>query len=161
MKQAQRKISTNIGPVYLVASDRGLQGIFWDKQIVAAMKVKSPYINSVLDLAETQLQEYLAGRRKKFDIPLDTQGTEFEKTVWRQLLKIPYGTTVSYKEIAKSVNNEKASRAVGTANGQNPICIIVPCHRVISSDGSLGGYSGGLEIKKILLALEENSKDQK
>ena len=101
-----------------------------------------------------QLDEYLRGERKEFEIPLDIQGTDFQKKVWRELLRIPYGETRSYKDIARALKDEKASRAVGTANGQNPLCIIVPCHRVIASNGSLSGYLGGLGMKKKLLSLE-------
>ncbi len=92
-----------------------------------------------------------------FSVPLDMEGTAFQRKVWTRLRKIPYGQTCSYKDIAKGVNHERAFRAVGTANGENPLCIIVPCHRVISSDGTLGGYSAGLSIKKRLLDLERAS----
>lgn len=152
MKQMQRKISTRIGIIYLVASENGLQGVFWDKQVIP-MEVDGK--NTTLNQVELQLNEYFDRKRKEFDISLDMQGTEFQKQVWKQLMKIPYGETRSYKDIATAVNDSNASRAVGTANGKNPICIIVPCHRVISSDGSLGGYSGGLNIKKKLLEIEK------
>lgn len=153
MKQIQRKISTKIGIIYLVASENGLQGVFLEKQRIP-MEIDSE--NTFLNQAELQLNEYFKGERTEFDIPLDIQGTEFQKQVWKQLIKIPYGETRSYKDIARAVNNSKASRAIGNANGQNPICIIIPCHRVISSDGSLGGYSGGINIKKKLLKLEKS-----
>jgi methylated-DNA-[protein]-cysteine S-methyltransferase len=114
----------------------------------------------ILKKAELQLEEYLSGKRKDFDLPLDPSGTKFQKRVWEQLAKIPYGETRSYKDIAKALNQESASRAVGSANGQNPLSIIVPCHRVISSDGSLGGYAGGLGIKETLLNLEKKGCPQ-
>lgn len=152
MKQTQRRISTKIGVIYLVACEHGLQGVFWDKQKIP-MEIDDK--NVILNQVELQLNEYLDGKRNEFDIPLDIQGTEFQKQVWKQLMKIPYGETRSYKDIANAVNDSNASRAVGTANGQNPLCIVIPCHRVISSDGSLGGYSGGLNIKKKLLELEK------
>jgi methylated-DNA-[protein]-cysteine S-methyltransferase len=101
-----------------------------------------------------QLRSYFAGERKKFEIPLVLEGTDFQKSVWTALQKIPYGETVSYKELAGKVGNCKAVRAVGAANGANPIPIIIPCHRVIGNDGSLTGFGGGLPIKKRLLELE-------
>ena len=101
-----------------------------------------------------QLEEYFAGERKTFDVPLDLWGTPFQQEVWKALLQIPYGETRSYQDIAQSVGNPKAVRAVGGANGRNPVPVIVPCHRVIRSDGNLGGYGGGLDIKRDLLDLE-------
>lgn len=112
-----------------------------------------------------QLEEYFSGKRKKFNIKLDIIGTEFQKECWNSLLKIPYGETISYSDESKIIGKEKAVRAVGSANGKNSIPIIIPCHRVVSKDGSLGGYSGGgeggnkgIEIKKYLLELEKNFK---
>ncbi len=101
-----------------------------------------------------QLEEYFAGERTSFDIPLAPEGAPFEREVWRALEEIPYGETVSYGEIARRVGQPTAARAVGTANGRNPIAVIVPCHRVIGADGSLTGYGGGLERKRLLLELE-------
>jgi methylated-DNA-[protein]-cysteine S-methyltransferase len=155
MEQTQRKINSRIGPLYLVASEKGLQGVFWTKQRFPMVTDESERKSLILKKAELQLEEYLSGKRKDFDLPLDPRGTEFQKRVWEQLTKIPYGQTRSYKDIAKALNQESASRAVGSANGQNPLSIIVPCHRVISSNGSLGGYAGGLGIKEALLSLEK------
>ena len=101
-----------------------------------------------------QLREYFSGRRRDFDLPLAFAGTAFQKSVWRQLQEIPYGETISYGELAKRVGNPKASRAVGSANGKNPIPIVVPCHRVIAAGGKLGGFGGGLPTKQSLLDLE-------
>ena len=101
-----------------------------------------------------QLQSYFAGDRKNFEIPLDLNGTEFQKKVWSALRSIPYGETISYKELAERVGSPKAVRAVGAANGANPVPIIIPCHRVIANDGSLTGFGGGLVLKKKLLQLE-------
>lgn len=101
-----------------------------------------------------QLDEYLAAKRKEFDLKLNPVGTEFQKKVWNALLEIPYGETCSYKDIAIAIDNPKASRAVGLANNRNPISFIIPCHRVIGANGSLVGYGGGLELKKKLLKLE-------
>jgi len=102
-----------------------------------------------------QLNEYFAGQRTEFDLPLTLKGTGFQESVWNELLKISYGKTISYGELAERLGNPGGMRAVGAANGQNPIHIIVPCHRVIAADGSLGGYTGGLEIKHKLLDLEQ------
>lgn len=110
--------------------------------------------SAVLERAKIQLDEYFAGSRKTFDLPLHLIGTDFQKRVWNALLKIPYGETRSYKEIAVQVENTKGVRAVAQAIGANGICIIVPCHRVIGSDCSLKGFAGGLDVKRILLAIE-------
>jgi methylated-DNA-[protein]-cysteine S-methyltransferase len=104
--------------------------------------------------AVRQLREYFAGKRNGFDLPLAPEGTAFQLSVWRQLQEIPYGETISYGELARRVGNPKASRAVGSANGANPLPIVIPCHRVIAGDGTLGGFGGGLPTKQTLLALE-------
>ncbi len=104
---------------------------------------------------ERQLNEYFAGERRLFDLPLDLRGTEFQRQCWQALLAIPYGETRSYAQLARMVGRPRAGRAVGLANGANPIAIIVPCHRVIASDGTLGGYGGGLPAKRWLLELEQ------
>ena len=104
--------------------------------------------------ASKQLVEYFAGKRRDFDIPLDVEGTEFQMKVWAALCTIPFGRTASYGDIARQIGNPKAVRAVGLANGRNPVSIVVPCHRVIGADGTLTGYGGGLDRKKILLDLE-------
>ncbi len=156
MIQAQYLMRSDLGPLYLVASNKGLQGVFWEKQkatLVSSLDSNAPEIKILLR-ATTQLEEYLKGKRKAFDLPLDVLGTPFQMKVWEQLKKIPYGKTLSYSELARLVKNDRAVRAVGTANGKNPLCIIVPCHRVIAANGTLGGYSGGLELKKKLLLHE-------
>jgi methylated-DNA-[protein]-cysteine S-methyltransferase len=109
---------------------------------------------AVLKAAASQVEEYLAGERVVFDLPLEPVGTEFQRKVWRELARIPYGKTISYTDLARRIRNDKAVRAVGSANGRNPLSLVIPCHRVIAADGSLGGYAGGLEIKKRLLELE-------
>lgn len=109
----------------------------------------------LLLMAVNQLEEYFMGARKNFDLPLSLKGTEFQLMVWKKLLDIPYGETVSYSDIANSINKPKAVRAVGMANNKNKIPIIIPCHRVIGKDGSLTGYAGGLDIKKQLLDMEK------
>lgn len=113
--------------------------------------------SSLIKKAYDQLDEYFKGIRKSFDLPLAPKGTEFQKKVWNALLKIPYGSTCSYKDIAVMIGNEKACRAVGGANNKNPIFIIIPCHRVIGTNGSLVGYGAGLDLKKRLLDLEQNN----
>lgn len=110
--------------------------------------------NATLDQLELELKQYFKGELQEFSIPLDLQGTSFQQTVWSELLKVPYGEVRSYLEIANEIKNPLAVRAVGMANGKNPMAIVVPCHRVIQSDGKLGGYGGGLWRKKHLLTLE-------
>ena len=104
--------------------------------------------------AIAQLQEYFAGTRRRFDLPLAPRGTPFQLKVWRELLKIPYGSTITYAELARRAGNDKACRAVGAANGRNPLPIVVPCHRVIGADGSLTGFGGGIGAKRRLLEME-------
>lgn len=111
--------------------------------------------NEMLVEAATQLREYFAGRRRRFELPLDPQGTEFQRRVWKALEEIPYGETRSYRDIAIAVNLPRAVRAVGAANGRNPLPVVVPCHRVIGVDGKLVGYAGGLRLKQMLLELEK------
>ena len=110
--------------------------------------------STLTDVTAMQLKEYFAGKRKKFEVPLDPQGTEFQKKVWKALQEIPYGKTRSYKQIAKMIGQPKACRAVGMANNKNPIWILIPCHRVIGADGSLTGYGGGIKMKQKLLEIE-------
>jgi methylated-DNA-[protein]-cysteine S-methyltransferase len=112
---------------------------------------------TALDTWATQLREYFAGERTAFDLPLNARGNAFEQRVWAELARIPYGETASYAEIARRIGRPGAARAVGHANGRNPIAIVVPCHRVIGSDGSLTGYAGGLDAKRALLALEADA----
>ncbi|MEZ0391958.1 MAG: methylated-DNA--[protein]-cysteine S-methyltransferase [Pseudobdellovibrionaceae bacterium] len=156
MNKSQYCFQSKIGPLFLVASVEGLEGVYWDEQLIPMISTLEALDTEtqILKQAASQLAEYLDGKRKEFDLPLAAFGTEFQHLVWNELKKIPYGKTFSYSEIAQRLKNEKAVRAVGTANGKNPLCIIVPCHRVISADGSLGGYSGGLQIKSQLLEIE-------
>lgn len=154
MSKVQRKLNSKLCPLYVVTSDKALYGIFWNDQKLPKAQVGSKE-EKLLDKVEKQITEYLLGKRKKFDVTLELEGTEFQKSVWRELLKIPYGETRSYKQIAEGVKKPKAFRAVGTANGRNPVSIIVPCHRVINEGGKMGGYAGGLNIKETLLSLEK------
>ena len=114
--------------------------------------------DALTDMTAKQLEEYFAGKRKQFDVPLRLVGTEFQQAVWNELLAIPYGETRSYKQIAHGIGKPAACRAVGMANNKNPISIIIPCHRVIGSNGALVGYGGGLDMKRKLLALEQENK---
>jgi len=128
-----------------------------DSRIQKGLKAEYVEENSeVIEETIKQMKEYFAHERKDFDIPLLMVGTEFQQSVWQGLLKIPYGTTASYLELSKNIGNEKAVRAVASANGANAISIMIPCHRIIGSDGSLTGYAGGLPMKKKLLELENN-----
>ncbi|GHT72686.1 methylated-DNA--protein-cysteine methyltransferase [Bacteroidia bacterium] len=113
--------------------------------------------NEILQKACRQLDEYFSGKRKTFDLPLTPKGTVFQTKVWAELQRIPYGKTISYAQLAQEVDNPKACRAAGSANGKNPIAIVIPCHRVINADGKLGGYAYGLKIKKQLLDLENGN----
>ena len=149
-----------VGKLKLVASDAGLAAILWendreDRVKLGAMTEQPDH--PVLVEAVRQLSEYFAGTRRQFDLPLDFRGTDFQKSVWAALLTIPTGETRSYAEIAAQIGRPSACRAVGAANGKNPISIIAPCHRVIGSDGSLTGFAGGLEGKKYLLELEQSA----
>jgi len=145
----------------LVADDRALVGLFWDGEeggagagLDAAAK-ENMGANAALDAGARQLEEYFAGKRARFDLPLDPAGSAFQRSVWAQLQSIPYGETWSYRELALRVGNPGAARAVGAANGRNPLCILIPCHRVVRASGDLGGYSGGMQRKAFLLDLEK------
>jgi len=149
------EIESPAGPLRLVADAEGLRRL----DFLASPRARPRPADWVRDpsaLAETvgQLQDYFGGRRRDFTMALAPEGTDFQRGVWRQLCHIPYGETISYAELAARVGNPKASRAVGLANGQNPIAIIIPCHRVIGASGKLTGYGGGLPLKEKLLALE-------
>src|ERR1700722_15325405 len=157
-----------IGPLFLAASARGLVAIEFDVRLPGQQSIRPnprhlreekrgytfedsptltrPYVS--------ELEAYFAGNRRQFTFPLDLQGTDFQLACWRALLSIPYGETRSYADIARAVGKPNAFRAVGMANNRNPIAIVVPCHRVIASDGSLCGYGGGLDVKRKLLELE-------
>ncbi|MBZ5567466.1 MAG: methylated-DNA--[protein]-cysteine S-methyltransferase [Acidobacteriia bacterium] len=143
-----------IGPLTLVASDRGLVALEYLPELKRKSKATWLYSDDKLAPYRHELEEYFAGELRQFTVPLDLRGTEFQMRCWSALLKIPYGETRTYAEQARAVGQPKAFRAVGMANHDNPIAIIVPCHRVIASDGKLGGYGGGLPLKQKLLDLE-------
>jgi methylated-DNA-[protein]-cysteine S-methyltransferase len=156
-----KTVRSPVGVLTLVASGDGLAAILWENDRPGRVRldvVAEDPKHPVLLETERQLAEYFAGRRKAFDLALDFAGTEFQNKVWRALLTIPFGETRSYAEIARQIGDPKAVRAVGGANGSNPISILVPCHRVIGADGSIVGYGGGLERKEWLLALERGER---
>jgi methylated-DNA-[protein]-cysteine S-methyltransferase len=150
-------VDSPIGRLWLQADGLSLTGLYMDVpgRPVQGMKDRQADAKAgPLPEAVRQLREYFAGNRREFDLPLRMDGTEFQRRVWRALTEIPYGETWSYGELAKRIGNPNASRAVGLANGRNPISIVVPCHRVIGADGSLTGYGGGLQRKQWLLTHE-------
>jgi methylated-DNA-[protein]-cysteine S-methyltransferase len=153
-----RRVASPVGELTIAAGARGLQALLWPDEdprrvlVPGARDTPAPAdVAAVLDATEEQLGEYFAGARTAFDLPLDPHGTEFQLRAWEALRAIPYGRTVSYGEQAKRLGDVRKARAVGAANGRNPISIIVPCHRVIGADGSLTGFGGGLEAKSWLL----------
>jgi methylated-DNA-[protein]-cysteine S-methyltransferase len=146
------KYSTPIKTLHLYADEEHLIGVFFEK--LPSPSKQSP--NTILMETIKQLDEYFSHSRKVFRLPLKISGTEFQKSVWNRLIKIPYGKTKSYLDIAIEIGSQKSCRAVGTANGINNFPIIIPCHRVIKATGEIGGYSGGVELKKFLLDHEKN-----
>jgi methylated-DNA-[protein]-cysteine S-methyltransferase len=150
-------LESPIGPLQLISDGEALTGLFMNEHKGGPDPgedwVRDDH-NAILAEARRQIKAYFTGERKTFDLPLAARGTEFQQRVWDALRQIPYGTTISYGELARRIGNPQASRAVGLANGSNPISIIVPCHRVIGANGKLTGYGGGVERKKALLALE-------
>ena len=161
MSLAYKIIDSPAGKLKMVASDKGLVAILWENdkpRRVPLSEMAEDSKHKVLVETERQLREYFAGERKSFSLPLDMRGTRFQRDVWEALLAIPFGETRSYGELAKKLGNPTASRAVGAANGRNPISIVVPCHRVIGSSGKLTGFAGGLETKARLLEIENAEK---
>jgi methylated-DNA-[protein]-cysteine S-methyltransferase len=146
-------IDAPIGAVTLIANDRALVSLLWGKNSNVD-KYQFEDQHPMLLKSEIQLREYFLNQRTTFDIPLEPAGTEFQKQVWRELLKIPYGETISYGEQARRLGRPTSARAVGAANGKNPIGILIPCHRVIGASGALTGFAGGIEMKKKLLMIE-------
>ncbi len=144
--------NTKIGYLTITEENSAINCVLFGKQNPGGDFILTPLINNAFN----QIEEYLEGKRKEFDIEINPKGTDFQKMVWNELLKIPYGETRSYKDIAARVNNPKGSRAVGMANNKNPIPIIIPCHRVIGSNGKLTGYAGGVNIKEKLLRIEQS-----
>ena len=154
-------IESPICPILLAGDEEGIKHVLFLK---GKRKIDTPadWIEDKEFFTEAvrQLEAYFSGRRKSFSLKLAPEGTEFQKSVWKALCKIPYGETRTYKDIAESIGNPKAYRAVGTANNRNPIAIIVPCHRVIGVNGKLTGYASGLDVKEYLLKLEEKEFEE-
>lgn len=157
MKLSYMYLASPVGQLKLVANAQALVAVLWEnenpKRVRLAELLEEAQHPVLLETAK-QLNEYFAGQRRQFDLPLDFEGTDFQQKVWQVLLSIPFGETRSYKQIAEQIGNPKAVRAVGAANGKNPISIIAPCHRVIGASGKLVGFAGGLENKDILLKIE-------
>ena len=152
----RRELPTPIGVLTLIASDEGIAHILFEKEkeTDASLRTDVPLadaVDEVLDEAVSQLEEYFAGSRRDFDLPLDLDGTDFQREAWLALADVPYGETTTYGEQAQRIGRPGAFRAVGAANGQNPIPIVLPCHRIIGADGSLTGFGGGLDVKQKLL----------
>lgn len=161
--------SSPVGPLFLAASDKGLVALEFEARLPGQQSVRPNPRNlreesrqkvafeespGLIHPYEAQLEEYFSGRRREFTFPLDLRGTDFQLACWRALSDIPYGETRTYADIARTIGKPHAFRAVGMANNRNPIAIVIPCHRVIASDGTLCGYGGGLDIKRRLLELE-------
>ena len=164
LQAAQRLLRTPVGVLRVTASERGVTAIERVSRASVASRAKVSRVKVSgraarhADTAVRQLREYFAGTRRKFAVSLDLDGTEFQQQAWAAMCGIRYGHTLSYAQQAKAIGKPKAVRAVGSANGANPVPIIVPCHRVIASDGSLGGYALGLTMKRYLLALETTAR---
>ncbi|MGN6620096.1 MAG: methylated-DNA--[protein]-cysteine S-methyltransferase [Sphingomonas sp.] len=150
-----------VGLLTLIASDAGLRAVLWEDDRPGRVRLDAAVDapdHPVLRCAERELRDYFAGARQRFTVALDPVGTVFQQKVWAALLTIPFGETRSYAEIARQIGRPQASRAVGAANGRNPISIIAPCHRVIGANGALTGFAGGLEAKKFLLRHERQCR---
>jgi O-6-methylguanine DNA methyltransferase len=148
--------SSPVGPLFLAASAKGLVRLEFEAraQKLNPSAIELQESKAVLAPYLRELDEYFAGKRREFSFPLDLRGTDFQLACWRALLEIPYGETCSYRDIAQAIGHPRAYRAVGMSNNRNPVAIVVPCHRVIASSGSLCGYGGGLDLKRKLLDLE-------
>ncbi|MBB4609785.1 methylated-DNA--[protein]-cysteine S-methyltransferase [Sphingomonas yabuuchiae] len=154
---SQCTMASPVGELTLVASEQGLRAVLWAEERVGRVMLperQGDPAHAILTEAVRQLTEYFAGERHVFDLPLDPVGTDFQKAVWTGLNAIPYGETRSYAALATAIGRPGASRAVGAANGRNPLSIVTPCHRVIGANGTLTGFAGGLAVKQWLLAHE-------
>jgi methylated-DNA-[protein]-cysteine S-methyltransferase len=158
-------VESPIGPITLVSADGSLTGLYME---VAGHPPKEERLGQRVDVADddvlvkaaSQLESYFAGELTDFDLPVQLEGTGFQRTVWQSLRDIPYGQTISYGELARRIGQPSASRAVGLANGRNPVSIVVPCHRVVGANGSMTGYGGGIDRKVYLLGLEQRVTGQ-
>lgn len=145
-------MNTTVGPVTVASTDRGLAAVQFGNSVPNGAVVDNSANREIVK----QLSEYFEGKRTRFELPLDVEGTPFQKSVWNELLRIPYGETRSYGDIAKALGKPAAARAVGMANHNNPVAIVIPCHRVVGQNGSLTGYAGGLQLKEQLLSIERH-----
>ena len=146
---------TPLGRMLLVANEKGLCGLHFVGQKYFPEKGKDwTHDKKVLEKAKREVTEYFAGKRKSFAIPLAPEGTPFQRAIWREIAKVPFGETITYAELARRAGFPNCARAAGAATGRNPVGVIVPCHRIVGTNGSLTGYAGGLDKKKALLALE-------
>jgi len=155
-----KEMESPVGKLKLVASSNALVAVLWERERPNRVKLGTSTLDPqhpILLEAERQLTEYFSSQRTEFDLPLQPDGSAFQKKVWQALREIPFGQTKSYLDLAKTVGSSKAARAVGAANGKNPLSIIVPCHRILGSDGSLTGFAAGLATKAALLAHEANA----
>jgi methylated-DNA-[protein]-cysteine S-methyltransferase len=155
-----KEMESPVGKLKLVASSKALVAVLWEQERPNRVKLGTMNLalrHPILLETERQLSEYFAGKRTRFDLPLEPGGTEFQKKVWQALREIPFGNTRSYLDLARAIGSHAASRAIGAANGKNPLSIVVPCHRVVGAGGALTGFAGGLETKAALLALEARS----
>ena len=160
-KLVSTEMDSPVGVLTLVASSAGLRAILWPKERTGRVvfpEDPTPGSHEILEVARTQLREYLALERTEFDVPFDMVGTDFQIGVWLGLTKIPYGQTRTYGDLATDLDRPGAARAVGAATGRNPLSIIVPCHRLVGTNGKLTGFAGGLETKKWLLEHESASQ---
>ena len=147
-------IDSPMGPLTVASTEKGIASIHFGNSLPAGIVADVSANRDTVD----QLTEYFEGKRTQFELPLDVEGTPFQKAVWNELQRIPYGETRSYGEIAKAVGRPGAARAVGMANHDNPIAVVIPCHRVVGRDGSLTGYAGGLHLKEQLLSIERRHR---
>lgn len=163
----QRVVGSPVGALTLISDGSALTGLYFEGHRPAPQPARGPdgsglvdatAAERILDAAALQLAEYFAGERTAFDLPLRLVGTAFQRSVWEQLRGIPYGEVITYGELARRIGKPNAFRAAGSANGRNPVSIIVPCHRVIAAGGKLGGYGGGLDRKTLLLQLENRER---
>jgi methylated-DNA-[protein]-cysteine S-methyltransferase len=157
MNLIHKKIKSPVGELTVIVTEKNLVAVLWEnekRESKVLLEKSKPGSNEIIKKAEKQLSEYFKGQRKVFDLPLEFSGTVFQKRVWQALTEIPYGQTMSYGALARKIGSPNTQRAVGASNGKNPVSIVVPCHRVIGSDGKLTGFAGGLKNKSYLLNLE-------
>ena len=147
-------MNSPMGPLTVTSTEKGIASIQFGNSLPKGVVAEPSRNHETVE----QLEEYFQGKRTQFELPLDIEGTPFQKAVWKELQRIPYGETRSYGEIAKAIGRPGAARAVGMANHDNPIAVVIPCHRVVGSDGSLTGYAGGLHLKAQLLSIESQHR---